>query len=63
MEKAITQIHVKWFHFIEWTNKGLEIEIILYDEEFWENVMLPILNTFFALQCYRNFSKIEINGV
>lgn len=38
----------KWCHFIVWTNKGLEFETILYDEELWENFMLPKLNTFFC---------------
>lgn len=46
-EMAITQR--KWCHFIVWTNKGLKFETILYDEELWENVMLPKLNTFFLL--------------
>lgn len=45
-EMAITQR--KWCHFIVWTNKGLEFETIFYDEELWENVMLPKLNTFFC---------------
>lgn len=43
---AITQR--KWCLFIVRTNKGLEFETILYDEELWENVMLPKSNTFFC---------------
>ncbi|XP_062611092.1 uncharacterized protein LOC134272932 [Saccostrea cucullata] len=38
----------KWCHFIIWTNKGLEFEKILFDEELWENEILPKLNSFYC---------------
>ena len=43
---AITKRHL--CHFIVWTNKGVEFEVIPFDEEFWEDVMLPKLNAFYC---------------
>lgn len=37
----------KWCDFVVFTNKGLSVERINYDSEFWENKLLPKLTLFY----------------
>ena len=36
-----------WFDFVIFTKKGISIERVLFDEEYWKNTLLPKLEAFF----------------
>ena len=36
-----------WCDFVIFTTKGISVERIVYDEHYWQNILLPKLEAFF----------------